>query len=182
MTLRRGEMTNQMHSLQRSSFRLTNQRYSRPGTYLVTANTFQFDGLFGEIIKGRMRYNHLGMIVRQAWLDLPVRFAHVALDAFCVMPNQVHGMIILIGDLTVRERIKRPGLPEIMLAFKSISAQWINDFRKTPGLPIWQQNYHRRVVGSHAEVDRVREAIENQPLIWRMDVEQSFSILPIEAR
>jgi len=31
-------------------------------------------------------------------------------------------------------------------------------------------------------VDRVREAIENQPLIWRMDVEQSFSILPIEAR
>jgi len=68
-----------------------------------------------------------------------------------------------------------------MLAFKSISAQWINDFRKTPGLPIWQQNYHRRVVDSHAEVDRVREAIENQPLTWRMDVEQSFGILPIEA-
>jgi len=54
--------------------------------------------LFGEIVDGEMRLNKLGEIVRSHWMKLPQHHAHLQLDAFIVMPNHVHGILVLTDD------------------------------------------------------------------------------------
>lgn len=83
---------------QRRSIRLKGYDYSLPGAYFVTVCTCQRECLLGEIHKGEMRINELGQFVIRVWKDLPDHYPHVILDAFCVMPNHFHGIIILTGN------------------------------------------------------------------------------------
>jgi len=53
--------------------------------------------LFGGIDDGQLASNDLGRIVAECWFDLPRHYPHVALDAFVVMPNHIHGIIVLRG-------------------------------------------------------------------------------------
>jgi len=63
----------------------------------VTMVTHQREDLFGEIVEGEMRLNWTGKLVKREWERLPNRFPNIELDEFIVMPNHVHG-IILIND------------------------------------------------------------------------------------
>ena len=80
---------------QRRSIRLKGYDYSLPGAYFVTVCIYQGECLLGEIDQGEMLINELGQFVIRVWKDLPDHYPHVILDAFCVMPNHFHGIIIL---------------------------------------------------------------------------------------
>ena len=54
--------------------------------------------MMGEIIEGEMRLSEFGRIVSETWMDLPNHYKNVVLDAFVVMPNHVHGIVILNDD------------------------------------------------------------------------------------
>ncbi len=69
--------------------------YSFPGAYFVTAVTNQRKFLFGEVANDEMRENQYGKIVRQTWIDLTSHYPQVSLDAFVIMPNHVHGIIVI---------------------------------------------------------------------------------------
>jgi putative transposase len=79
----------------RRSIRLKGYDYTQPGAYFITICTHGRECLFGEIIDGEMHLNEAGQIVVQTWQDLPNHVPHVQLDAFVVMPNHVHGIIII---------------------------------------------------------------------------------------
>jgi len=79
----------------RHSIRLKGYDYSQPGTYFITIVTQGRSSLFGEIVDGKMRLNNAGKIVQQEWRRLGQRFPHVELDAFVVMPNHIHGIVII---------------------------------------------------------------------------------------
>ena len=79
----------------RQSIRLKGYDYSQPGGYFVTIVAQNRDCLFGEIVEGEMRLSRAGRIVQHAWMDLPNHYPHVALDEFVIMPNHVHGIIVL---------------------------------------------------------------------------------------
>ena len=80
----------------RESIRLKGYDYSQPGGYFVTIVAQNRDCLFGEIVEGEMRLSRAGRIVQQAWMDLPNHYAAVVLDEFVIMPNHVHGVIVLM--------------------------------------------------------------------------------------
>ena len=80
---------------QRRSIRLKGYDYSQPGGYFVTIVAQNRDCLFGDIVEGEMRLSGAGRIVQHAWMDLPNHYPHVALDEFVIMPNHVHGIIVL---------------------------------------------------------------------------------------
>lgn len=82
----------------RRSIRLKGYDYSQAGAYFVTICVHQRECLLGEIVNGEMRLSRFGKIVQYAWLDLPKHYPHVVLDAFCIMPNHVHFVIVLIED------------------------------------------------------------------------------------
>jgi REP element-mobilizing transposase RayT len=79
----------------RCSIRLRDYEYSRAGAYFVTICAWQRECLFGEAVPGELRLNRAGEIVRECWDALPDHFPNVELDEFIVMPNHIHGIIVL---------------------------------------------------------------------------------------
>ncbi|MFH0833972.1 MAG: transposase [Patescibacteria group bacterium] len=77
------------------SKRLQNWDYAADGFYFVTICTQNRENLFGEIRNGKMVLNELGKIVAKFWREIPVHFANTKLDAFVVMPNHFHGILVI---------------------------------------------------------------------------------------
>lgn len=69
--------------------------YSTPGANFVTIVTDNRKKLFGEIRNNVMIKNNAGKNVEQGWTDLPIHYPNIELDEFIVMPNHVHGIIII---------------------------------------------------------------------------------------
>lgn len=79
----------------RRSIRLQGYDYSQSGAYFITICTHNRVCSFGDIINGKMRLNKYGEITRQCWLAISNHFPHAQLDEFVIMPNHIHGIIIL---------------------------------------------------------------------------------------
>ncbi len=80
---------------QRRSIRLKGYDYTRPGAYFVTIVTQNRERLFGDIIARRMRLSPFGIIARDEWLNTAIRRPGIVLDAFVVMPDHFHGIVII---------------------------------------------------------------------------------------
>jgi len=91
-----------MKNKSRKSYRLAGWDYSSDGHYFVTICTKNNRHYFGEIIDGEMRLNNLRKMAHQCWAEIPAHFPHVELDEFIVMPNHVHGIIIIKNKPCVR--------------------------------------------------------------------------------
>jgi len=79
----------------RRSIRLKGYDYTQAGVYFVTICTQARECLFGDVVNDQMRLNDAGQMVESAWLDLPQRFPNVELDEFVIMPNHMHGIILI---------------------------------------------------------------------------------------
>lgn len=79
----------------RKSIRLKGYDYSAAGAYFVTICTQDHRCLFGDVVEDRMRLNACGGIVWDVWAGLMARYRNAALDEFVVMPNHLHGIVIL---------------------------------------------------------------------------------------
>lgn len=77
---------------------LRGHNYAAPGGYFMTLCTQGKRCVFGRIESGKMQLNPAGRAVHQAWLGLPERFPSLYLDAFVVMPNHMHGVLVFIGE------------------------------------------------------------------------------------
>jgi REP element-mobilizing transposase RayT len=84
----------------RRSIRLKGYDYTQPGAYYITLCTKARQCLFGDVVKGEMRLNALGDLAFTCWQAIPNHFPHVELDAFVIMPNHLHG-ILVISDTRV---------------------------------------------------------------------------------
>lgn len=126
--------------------------------------------------------NQNGAFVRGYWEALPDHYSNVALDAFVIMPDHVHGIVVLgdrrdgagAGD---RAGLKPAptggdgledaggwhGLAEVVRAFKTFSARRINAMRGTPGVPVWQRGYYERIIRDHHALKNIREYIHANP-------------------
>jgi hypothetical protein len=94
----------------RRSIQLKGYDYSQPGAYFVTLVTRQRDCLFGEIVHGMMQLNPIGKIIQSEWQRLPRHFHNIKLDAFMVMPNHLHGAIVI--DPVGATRQPKYGIPD----------------------------------------------------------------------
>ncbi len=81
----------------RRSIRLPDYDYTSAGAYFITICASGKECLFGAVENGQIRLNDAERIAAQCWRDIPLHFPHAALDEFVVMPNHVHG-IIMIDD------------------------------------------------------------------------------------
>jgi len=110
------------------------------------------------------------IVTRQIAL-LPTRLAGVHVDTHVVMPNHVH-VIIALEDVGARQASPlRVGLGRVIAAFKSGSAREINTLRGIPGARVWQRGYHDHVIRDAADLQRVREYVESNPIRWALDPE-----------
>jgi len=79
----------------RRSIRLRGYDYAQPGAYFVTIVVQGRECLFGEVVNGEVMLSDAGRMVERWWTELAHKFPMVTLDAFVVMPNHVHGIIVI---------------------------------------------------------------------------------------
>jgi putative transposase len=161
----------------RRSIRLRNYDYSQPGAYFVTIDTYGGERLFDDpVLRG---------VAETMWQRIPRHFPFVELDEWIVMPNHMHGILVLVdharganaspgGNIPSHQRPSGPpsgSLGAIVGNFKSVVTRRINRIRKTPGVPIWQRNYYERVIRNERELAAIRQYIRDNPRNWAEDRE-----------
>jgi REP element-mobilizing transposase RayT len=177
----------------RRSIRLKDYDYTQNGAYFVTICTHQRMCLFGTVNDGVLCLNALGGIAAACWDAIPAHFPHVELDASVVMPNHVHGIIVIVGappnsprgivgathasplplsPLPTLNHPKGPpsgSLGAIIGSFKSAVTRQINLMRDTPAASLWQRNFHEHILHNTAGLDAARLYIESNPSHWQDD-------------
>jgi REP element-mobilizing transposase RayT len=167
----------------RRSIRLKEYDYSQAGAYFVKVCAWNRECLFGEISQGKVNCNEAGKVVADVWNKLPERFPSIELDEFVIMPNHIHGIVIL--NTTVGAGLALPGtkhkqtgaasgaptLGDIMRTFKSMSVVTANRRFDRPGCPVWQRNYYEHIIRDEKELHAIREYIRYNPLKWDEDEE-----------
>ena len=83
----------------RRSIRLRGYDYSQSGAYFITICCQDRIHRFGKIENGEMILNNFGEIAFEEWVNLPKRYPNMVLDAFQVMPNHIHGIIVLVDNI-----------------------------------------------------------------------------------
>lgn len=117
-------------------------------------------------ISAKIKLSDAGKIVFDCWCDLPNHYSNLILDEFIIMPNHIHG-IIMIRNYS--DEKQKHGLSEFVRAFKSFSSRRINEFRKTNHNQTWQPRFYDHIIKSDNELDRIRNYIINNPANWVKD-------------
>ena len=152
----------------RKSIRLRDYDYAQDGAYFVTLVTHRRSLLFGEVIEGTMRLNRAGHLIANTWQWLSNRYPFVSLDSYIVMPNHLHGIIVIADQPSGGSRTAptpRKPLGWLVGAFKTVTTRQFNATESTPGQPLWQRNFYERVIRNADELDRVGEYIVANPLL-----------------
>jgi REP element-mobilizing transposase RayT len=171
----------------RRSIRVKGYDYTEPGAYFVTIVTYQRGCLFGEVIHETMLLNDFGRIADECWRAIPDHFPNVELGAHMIMPNHVHGVIVIRADdesastVVVAQHVGaqhccaptpdnhkinvKPGsLGAIVRSYKSAVSYRINKEHNATG--IWQRNYYEHIIRNADEAKRIHLYIEANPAQW----------------
>jgi putative transposase len=171
----------------RKSLRLKTYDYSQAGAYFITICTHEKKCLFGYISNRQMNLNGIGRIVENEWVRTASLRANVELDVFAIMPNHIHGIIIInnnkdyksefkqaptsrkqgIGSIKFKSPSKSVGA--IVKGFKSATTGRVKKIDGTPGKKLWQRNYWERVIRNEFELQHIRKYIQNNPINWELD-------------
>jgi REP element-mobilizing transposase RayT len=155
----------------RRSIRLRHYDYSQPGKYSVTICTEGKEHLFGQVVEGEMHRNEWGDCVARGWQWLAHQYPYVDLDEWIVMPNHLHGIIVITdgrgGSRTAPT--KRKTLGSLVGAFKTVSTEDVNQLRGTPARTLWQRDFYDHIVRNEDELNKIREYIRTNSLQWASD-------------
>lgn len=133
-----------------------------------------------------MRRNPLGDIVAREWVKTEQMRSNVRLDAWVVMPNHLHGIIVLHAGPEIRHPERRVPLRSpsqtigtIVRGFKAAATRQINVHRDAPGVTVWQRNYYERIVRSDCELGQIRVSIATNPSRWGDDTLNPINDPPV---
>jgi putative transposase len=177
----------------RQTIRLKDYDYSASGAYFVTICVHECACALGDVLDGEVRLNEYGEIVAECWNDLPNHYPHIELDAFVVMPNHAHGVIVTDGDR--RDEVssptitaphdgegaataplqQRPTVGQMIAYFKYQSTKRINAQRNGVGTRFWQRNFYDHIIRNDRELNAIREYIIHNPLRWDADLDNPIN-------
>lgn len=90
------------------SSRMKHWDYRWNGAYFVTICTKHRECYFGKVVNGDMVLNDAGIIARDCWIQIPEHFPYVILGDHVVMPNHIHGIIVI--DNPAQRSVETPDL------------------------------------------------------------------------
>jgi putative transposase len=169
-------------------YRLPGYDYARPGRYFVTFNTKDRGRWLGDVVDGRVVHSKIGEVARDFWLQLPASFSNLVLDEWVIMPDHVHGILLLksphpptadpprnpTGDRVILSPMRRGLRP---LARGSVSSivnhckgnvkRWCNK----NGMEYfdWQSRFRDTIIRSDRSLYFIRKYIRENPVRWEQD-------------
>ena len=168
----------------RRSIRLKNYDYRSPGAYYVTLCTDQRRFLLGRVAGRTVELSVTGRMVNQLWLEMPHHYDGVELDQFQVMPNHIHGIIMLNLGRGPPDCIT--SLPAVVQRFKSLSLtlyrrELVPSKAPRGTVTLWHRNYYEHVIRDEKELARIRQYILDNPARWSFDRENPEAVEPEQA-
>jgi putative transposase len=163
--------------------------YRSAGRYAVTICTQNRDHAFGEIREKRMFFNGVGRIARTLWYSLPDRFPGICLDAFVLMPNHLHGILVIPSAQLTHENMPErfqpsmralmqehhpelqayqpPSLGKIIRAYKGAATYQIRQSGAKNF--VWQDRYWSSILSTKMILQHARRYIYENPQNWEKD-------------
>ncbi len=186
-------MTKYVGKYRIESTRKSNWDYSSNAAYFVTICTKNREHFFGKVENEEMNLSAIGKKAHKCWLAIPEHFPFVELGEFIVMPNHVHGIIIINKPIVVAETQnfasplfekqnlispqnknetknkfgpQSKNLGSIIRGFKI----GVTLFSKNNELSFcWQSRYHDIIIRNETSFKNISNYIINNPLNWKID-------------
>jgi REP element-mobilizing transposase RayT len=179
-----------------SSARWAAWDYSSNAAYFVTICVANRAHDFGEIVNGRMNLSPLGQSAQDCWNEIPVHFPFVELDEFVVMPNHIHGVVVINKPVETHNHASPSEVPTQNIEVQNIETQYfaslprnkfgpqsqnlasiirgykigVTKFARQNGIPFaWQARYHDRVIRNAEEHENISAYIQSNPQNWEED-------------
>lgn len=165
-----------------SSLRLKEWDYSEEGWYFVTICVKNHACVFGKIKNGICELNEIGRMVQKFWEATPNHFVSTELDEFIIMPNHLHGIIVINKKVETQHccvstrksntfyYLKPASLSVIIRSFKSICTREIN--KKFPDLHFqWQSRFYEHIIRSTESLEKIQKYIHFNAEKWEDDTE-----------
>lgn len=176
-----GKMTKKYKGKYRvDTTRAKHWNYGWNGAYFVTLNSLNRVRHFGKIKNQTMTLSEIRQIAQNCWEEIPGHFPFVKLGAFVIMPDHVHGIIIIDKkDKKPEEYITHPkdrenvgnrfgpqsrNLASIIRGFK---VGVTKNARKINPSFAWQPRYHDRIIRDQQAHERIENYIINNPKNWK---------------
>jgi REP element-mobilizing transposase RayT len=182
------------------STRLPDRDYAANGWYFVTICTKKCIYHFGNgVVSGQVQLTPIGEIAEQYFIDIPNHSKHTYVDAYVVMPNHVHGIVVIDKPIDVETRYIASGnIASGNIASGNIASlqQPTDESNKfgplKPGYLQailhsyksavtrwcgkngyqdfkWQERFYESIIRADGSVDRIRQYIINNPAKWEQD-------------
>lgn len=161
----------------RRSIRLRGYDYIQAGAYFITICCQDRKCRFGKIENDKMILNEYGTIAYNEWIKLPERFLNNELDVFQIMPNHLHGIIVL-NDVGATLAVAHDAVAHdaVMIqragAYKSLVANKCLEIFKSKNEimgKLWQRNYHEHIIRNEQSYQTISDYIINNPAKWNDD-------------
>jgi REP element-mobilizing transposase RayT len=141
---------------------------------VVTICSHHRKPIFGAVRAGAVELSDLGRILHAEWSRTPEPRPEVLLDEFIIMPNHLHGILILNARRgAARGAVGHTGpsgtLSAIVRGFKSACSARAKREGLNVQLPIWQVGFYDRVIRNDEELHRFREYVAGNPAQWELD-------------
>ena len=160
----------------RKSLRMLHYDYNTPGAYFLTFCTHNRKHILSYIpeeIQGteKPRLTICGKIVDGILRNLPENL-HVTIDQYVIMPNHVHLIAVITGEVAVKESIHslpqmRSVVSKLMGYIKMNASKAIRSHYGD--IPVWQRGYYDHVIRNQEDYIALAEYIQTNPLRWKMD-------------
>ncbi len=144
----------------RRSIRLKGFPYSSGATYFVTVCTAGRSRVLSHVRNGLVRPTLVGSVVQEIWSQIPTRDPAIAVDAFVVMPDHIHGILTFGAGATT-------SLGRVMSWFKGVSVTTARSRRLWDRRALWQRGYFERVVRTRWALEQIRRYIRENPSRWK---------------
>lgn len=172
-----------------SSARLQKWDYSNNGAYFITICTQNRHHFFGYIQNQEMQLSEIGKLAEKFWYEIPNHFSMIELGNFVVMPNHVHGILIIdkpndesfvetrqclvstveTNSIIGSSRFQNQGkntISSIVGSYKSIVTKMSRQIN--PNFA-WQSRFHDHIIRNSKSFDTIQNYIEQNPLKWDDD-------------
>lgn len=169
----------------RRSLRLDGYDYRQNGAYFVTVCAYRHACLFGTVVDGVMIPSEIGTIIAEEWHQTAKLRPYVGLDTFVVMPNHVHGVIVIdecepptirCGDNGMRNGVnprslllQAKSLGAIIGRFKGSVTKRARSLPQSGDLVVWQRNFHDHVIRNERSLHNIRRYVNMNPARWAED-------------
>ena len=173
-------MENSLEFPRRRAQRLQGYDYTLAGAYYVTICTQEHQRLFGQIVGNEMCLNDAGRMIERWWDELHHAFPSVELDIAVVMPNHLHGIVVIYNELENGECTATHdgivSLPDVMQWYKTMTTNEYIRCVKTAGWSpfagkVWHRSYYDHIIRDEDDLLRIRTYITNNPAQWAQDTE-----------